>query len=235
MASIKGSCWSITINNPTAEDLETWKSIRLNPWVKDAQGQLEEGENKTPHLQALLKTDYVRFSQVKKLLPRAHIEKARNQNALQNYVKKEETRLAEVAVDRTATPRLVQERLTSMVEQHIFHKGIPARWNYTLSRDCKSREWHKVVLYDEEHEFKEVVHMNREWINHNSDKLIDAVVEQLIEEGYYGIEFVISNNLVRNGYKKFLSSIIIRHYASCQEVCEDQADRPPSPIQEEID
>lgn len=226
----RGSCWSITINNPTAEDLEAWKSIRLNPWVKDAQGQLEEGENKTPHIQGLLKTDYVRFSQVKKLLPRAHIEVARNKNALQNYVKKEDTRLATIEADKVATPRLVQERLTSMVEQHIFHKGIPVRWTYTLAKDCKTKEWHSELCDEDELEFKQVVYRNREWIQHNADTLIDAVVEELIEAGYYGIEFVISNNQVRNGYKKYLSAIIIRHNASQVQEQEYQA----SLLQEEL-
>lgn len=183
-------------------------------WVKDAQGQLEQGENGTPHIQGLLKTESVRFSAVKKLLPRAHIEKARNTFALVQYVAKEETRLAPLVADKVATPRVVQERLTYIITDEISHKGLPAVWRSEYTKGLELREIWKKELLEGEHEFKERVYANRRWIEKHADKLIDRAVSELIEEGYYGIEFVISNNQVRNGYKKFLCSIIIRHNAS---------------------
>lgn len=214
---VKGCAWSITINNPNDADLETWKSIKMVAWVKDAQGQLERGENGTPHLQGYLKTDSVRFSAVKKLLPRAHIEVARKPSALVQYVNKEETRLATIATDKVATPKIVQERLTSNITNQIFHKGLPMIWRSTYSRDCSREIWSQEFYEDNDLTFNEVVKLNRRWITAHADKLIDEAVAELIEEGYYGIEFVIANNQVRNGYKKFLCSIIIRTNAS-QEV-----------------
>lgn len=235
-SGVKGCAWSITINNPTDADLEAWKTIKMVAWVKDAQGQLEQGENGTPHLQALLKTQSVRFAAVKKLLPRAHIEKARNTFALAQYVAKEETRVAPIVADKVATPRVVQERLTSNISTQITHKGLPAVWRSTFSRNCKTLIWSQDLCEEDELEFPELVKRNERWITHHADKLIDAAVAELIEEGYYGIEFVIANNQVRNGYKKFLPSIIIRHNASSQVCPPSQApsqDSPPSQDDEE--
>lgn len=212
----KASCWSITINNPTQEDLEAWKNAKLLNWVKDVQGQLEQGENKTPHIQGLLKTEYIRFSQVKKAFPRAHIEPAKNKHALAQYVQKEETRLATIETTKVASPQIVQERLTSIVEDRIFHKGFPVRYYEIVDKHCQ-RHWASEVIFEEEqNQYVANVKRNRKWIHENADKLIDEVVSGLIEDGYYGIEFVIANNQVRNGYKKYISSIVIRHYASSQ-------------------
>jgi len=81
------SAWSITINNPT--DIE----VEVNTPGWKLEGQYEEGAEGTRHFQGLLKTPQVRFSAVKKVFPRAHIEAARNVAALQNYVHKDETRV----------------------------------------------------------------------------------------------------------------------------------------------
>lgn len=56
-------------------------------------GQYEEGEEGTRHFQGMLCTPQVRFSAVKRVFPRAHIEVARNKKALEKYTSKEETRL----------------------------------------------------------------------------------------------------------------------------------------------
>lgn len=211
-SSMKGCAWSITINNPTDADLEVWKSIRQIHWVKDAQGQLEKGEEGTTHIQGLLRTQSVRFSQVKKLLPRAHIEKATNIFALTNYVTKEETRVAPLVADKVATPRVVQEYLTSIVMDKIYYKGMPVQHEEFYDRRMRSI-WRSKIL-EEEMDTVQLFHMNKHYIQAHADEFIDKAVSDLIEMGYYGIEFVIANNQVRNGYKKYLCSIIIRHYAS---------------------
>ena len=79
------------MNNPTPED----RKPTLPPgWI--LQGQEEVGKEGTPHLQLMLKCSRTeRFSAVKKVFPRAHIEVARNQTALSAYVHKEETRVDE--------------------------------------------------------------------------------------------------------------------------------------------
>jgi len=85
--SQRASCWSITINNPSEGELKCdapgWK----------LQGQFEEGNEGTRHFQGMLETPQVRFSAVKRVFPRAHIEVAKNKKALQLYVNKEETRV----------------------------------------------------------------------------------------------------------------------------------------------
>lgn len=88
----RGSCWSITVNNPTLADMEP----ELPPCWK-LTGQLESGEEGTTHYQGMLSTPQVRFSAVKKVFQRAHIELARNKAALAKYVHKDDTRIAEVS------------------------------------------------------------------------------------------------------------------------------------------
>lgn len=103
-SSDRATCWSITINNPTADELKTplpsgWR----------IEGQIEVGEEKgTEHYQAMLCTPQVRFSAVKKIFPRAHIEVARDRNALKKYVHKEDTR----------------------VESHSWQSMVPTPYNY---------------------------------------------------------------------------------------------------------
>lgn len=90
----RASVWSVTINNPIPADEENISLARQKGWKID--GQLEKGENGTPHYQLILKTGQVRFSAVKKAFPRAHIEVARNVQALEQYVHKEDTREGEL-------------------------------------------------------------------------------------------------------------------------------------------
>lgn len=87
MTSIKATCWSITINNPTETDV----LCAVQGWVLT--GQYEIGAEGTRHFQGMLKTPQVRFSAVKKQFPRAHIEVARAPKALEKYVHKEDTRV----------------------------------------------------------------------------------------------------------------------------------------------
>ena len=85
----KSCCWSITINNPTPDDLV----FTPKPGWR-LQGQMEKGKEGTLHYQGMLTTPHIRFSAVKKEFPRAHIEVARDKKALAKYVSKEDTRVA---------------------------------------------------------------------------------------------------------------------------------------------
>lgn len=96
----RASCWSITINNPTPGDV----NCVLPGWKLE--GQYETGEEGTRHFQGLLKTPQVRFSQVKSAFPRAHIEVARNEKALKQYVHKDETRVGEF--NGASTPNIFE-------------------------------------------------------------------------------------------------------------------------------
>jgi len=101
----RSSNWSITINNPTKEDVE----CVLPGWKLE--GQYEEGEvDGTTHFQGYLKTPQVRFSAVKAAFPRAHIEIARDVSALKKYVHKEETRVGEF--NAVSTPNIFQLQST---------------------------------------------------------------------------------------------------------------------------
>jgi len=100
MPSDRASNWSITINNPTDDDVK----CVLPGWKLE--GQYEMGAEGTRHFQGLLKTPQVRFSAVKRAFPRAHIEIAKNVAALQAYVHKDETRVGEFAA--ISTPNIFQ-------------------------------------------------------------------------------------------------------------------------------
>lgn len=93
-STVRASWWSITINNPTDEDRKLLEKQNLPSFVKSIHSQDEVGDEGTPHIQGAVNTTQVRFSEVKKWLPRAHIEPARNKDALLKYVKKTETAVA---------------------------------------------------------------------------------------------------------------------------------------------
>jgi len=100
--SDRATCWSLTINNPTEADEESFALARQKGWK--VEGQRERGEAGTEHYQLILRTPQVRFAAVKKIFPRAHIEVARNPAALSQYVAKEETRVGSIPVDQGKYP-----------------------------------------------------------------------------------------------------------------------------------
>ena len=81
----RATAWSVTLfNDEQKTDLpEGWR----------LEGQLEIApDTGRKHYQGLLHTPQVRFSTVKKVYPKAHIEKCRDKAALRKYVHKAETR-----------------------------------------------------------------------------------------------------------------------------------------------
>ena len=112
--TVRSTCWSVTINNPTQQDYDCMKNPTGHKDFISCEGQLEEGENGTPHLQLMLKTKSMKFSAVKKLFPRGHIEPARSAAALANYVNKEETRIATIAPAMIATVATLNNALTEV-------------------------------------------------------------------------------------------------------------------------
>jgi hypothetical protein len=96
--SDRATCWSVTINNPLPADDENIALAKQKSGWK-VEGQLEKGENGTPHYQLMVKTPQVRFGSIKKAFPRAHIEPARNVKALAEYVHKSDTKVAELPVN----------------------------------------------------------------------------------------------------------------------------------------
>lgn len=102
----RGTAWSVTINNPIQADEENISMARQKGWK--IEGQLEKGENGTPHYQLLVKTPQVRFSALKKAFPRSHIEAARNVTALAKYVTKEDTRVGNLVQSQEKYPSLAR-------------------------------------------------------------------------------------------------------------------------------
>lgn len=121
--SERATCWSITINNPTEED----EKPQLPSGWRFA-GQLERGEEGTLHIQGILHTPQVRFSAVKRVFPRAHIEKAYNEGGLAKYVHKEDTRVREIQQSVGLTAFALQDKVierwddTRFLEYQILMK-----------------------------------------------------------------------------------------------------------------
>lgn len=91
----RSACWSITINNPTPDELK-FTQVETNGWK--IEGQLERGSEGTLHYQGMLDTpNKPVFITVKRAFPRAHIEAAKRRDLLKVYVNKEATREASVA------------------------------------------------------------------------------------------------------------------------------------------
>lgn len=103
MSQERATCWSVTINNPTKSDDEWIAQARQKSGWR-VYGQLEKGENGTPHYQLMVTTPQVRFSALKKAFPRAHIEIARDRRALEKYVNKEDTRVETLKVSQDKFP-----------------------------------------------------------------------------------------------------------------------------------
>lgn len=195
----KGCCWSVTINNPTAEDFQQWDALKGLHWVREVMGQIEKGENGTPHIQGCVKTLSVRFAQVKKALPRAHIEKAKSPAALVKYVAKQETRLAALPTTKIATQVDVQKAL---LEEVLLYGHTRYEWPGTYFLEFL--ETHTII--------------DRDW-----EYWVDRAVNRLIREGYYGVEFVMANPQIRQAFKKYFRAILYRTYNARSQEAVSQA------------
>lgn len=92
--SERATCWSVTCNLQTVSRSTVESCIQAAHSLGwGTEGQIEKGREGTEHYQLCVKTPQVRWSQVKKVFPTAHIEPARNRKALEQYVAKEDTRV----------------------------------------------------------------------------------------------------------------------------------------------
>lgn len=176
----RGTVWSITINNPTEDDLNS--SILPPGW--SLEGQKEVGAEGTIHYQGMLKTPQVRFSQIKKILPRAHIELAKNKTALAKYVHKEETRIEEVPTMRSSIPTLFEYQHT--VAQAWNH----SEWdeiNQEFLADAKAKDIGDYIL-----------------------RYVDVLVARDIRKGVCGVEYIGVNPMWRSAWKKFGLQMVAR-------------------------
>lgn len=179
----RASSWSITINNPKEEE---YKVPLPAGWVLE--GQIERGEEGTEHFQGYLKTNQVRFSAVKKVFPRAHIEVARNVKALQNYVHKESTRVA-------AVPTQTSSQVSMFNYMHV----LAAAWDTQEFDDyCQTslETTHKGDMGE-----ARLGYMDMLIARHISDALYD------------GIEYIGVNPMFRNAWKRYGHAIVQRELA----------------------
>jgi len=196
MTTTRATSWSVTINNPTAEDDECLHLARMKPgW--SVIGQLEKGSEGTPHYQLMVRTPQTRFSQVKKAFPRGHIEVARNAPALQSYVQKAETRLSELPTGSEKYP------------------SVSKMWDLILSF---LSSWGKEGL--------DLVCLSDGDIRFYSDRreamfqttplvLFDEVIRHLISDGYF-VEHHACNPQVRQQWKLFAREILSRSHKYTQ-------------------
>jgi len=195
----RSSCWSITINNPTEQELQAQL-----PAGWRIEGQLEQGEQGTTHYQAMLRTPQVRFSAVKQVFPRAHIEVAKNPKALAAYVHKEETRLREVESRQSDIPTLwdFQTTIANMWDYELFEKFCER-----VRLITKGDEGEAALLY------------------------IDSLVNDQIRQGVKGVEFIAINPLWRSSWKRFWRSILFRNkkYNASQAQLPQAIDEAPAP------
>lgn len=193
----RATCWSLTINNPEPKETQV-----ILPAGWKLEGQFEQGENGTHHFQGMLQTPQVRFSAVKKVFPRAHIEVARNRKALSKYVSKQETRVAEFTARQSDIPTIFE-----------YQNTIAARWDWA----------------EFDRRFQAAIERRRPFDTSDiAMDYLDHLVSEDIERGIRGIEFIAINPMWRSSWKKFYRSIINRH-ASNQAQHNAQEDDAPSP------
>lgn len=154
----RSNCWSITINNPTPDDFEQIHLAQQRGWV--LLGQLEKGEvNGVTHIQAMLKTPQVRFSAVKKAFPRAHIEVARNPDALREYVTKEETKVGELPenINKALYPSIEElyRRYTNYLYSLSGHNDTVDQYRNSLEGQI---ERHKYWMEEKGMELEDAIH-----------------------------------------------------------------------------
>lgn len=147
MDSIRSSWWSITINNPTKEDKERLEKSNFPSFVKYWKAQEEVGKEGTPHIQGALHTAQTRLSAVKGWLPRAHIEVAKDKEALLKYVEKAETAVAGTQVVIKADYLAMDDALLAIAQNRpdsdIFYKSdlVKSRKEHAFE---KWEFWHSV-------------------------------------------------------------------------------------------
>lgn len=166
-------------------------------------GQMEQGEEGTTHYQAMLKTPQLRFSAVKKVFPRAHIEIARNAKALANYVHKDESRVSEV-----------NDRSSNIPTLFDYQHTIAGRWD-----DAEFK-----ALCDK-HDPTAKIELGELALSY-----VDIMVAEDIENGVCGIEYIAINPMWRSAWKKFYRSMVARERKIAAD--KRQTDRQAEEIEE---
>jgi len=169
MSDNKSTAWSLTINNPTADDIAQLDEARAKGWR--VEGQVEKGDSGTYHLQLLLRTPHIRFGAVKKVFTRAHIEPARNVKALEQYVHKEDTREAELPERSQFYPTMARFQLL------LLRQFVARLFDDKDGLDCNDLERGVIRWY---RSYDDPMLKPEQWLD-----LLDQGTRQLVAKGYH--------------------------------------------------
>ena len=202
----RATAWSITLNNPTTEELE----VGL-PAGWSLEGQFEEGELGTKHFQGLLRTPQCRFSAVKKIFPRAHIEVCKNIAALTKYVHKSDTRVSTFEQRQSDNIFQSQAKICKLFDWDHWENIVPN----VMDDKYKEGDLEKALM-----------------------SYVDSITRQLILAGERGLEFTAINPMWRSSWLRFGMAILHRHRLEEHKAAEEQLnitcpathpDLPPNP------
>lgn len=206
MTDNKSTNWSITINNPTADDREDIATARSRGWM--VEGQVERADTTgTLHLQLHLRTPHIRFGAVKKVFKRAHIEAARNPAALKNYVHKDETRVEELDAGGDMYPSMSRFCIL------ILQQYCSAYWNDKDGLNCDALERGEIAYYrfydpDGATPRERGVILNPDdWL-----EMLDDATAKLVLKGFH-VERYAVNPQFRSSWKKFAPQMLGRALA----------------------
>jgi len=194
----RATAWSVTINMKTVSQStadECINTARAKGWK--VEGQLEQGEEGTKHYQLMVRTPQTRFSAMKKMFPTAHIEIARNVDALREYVNKEETRTGSLPAQNDKYPSV-----TKMWE--LFWDHIPLK-DWFTGTDADINQYASDLPVGEKARLQ----------------YLDETGAWLIKSGYY-IEQHLVNPQVRSSFQKFAKELCVR---TLRKIVKESADR----------
>ena len=184
----RATCWSVTQQVNSTEEGKLFMEQQVPPGWR-LTGQVEEAPTTGQlHLQLMLKTPQVRFSAVKAQFPKAHIEVARDRQALATYVSKVETRV--MAVEQTATPTIWE--FSQMVADRISIDDLV--YNICNWRGLR----HDAVIYWDDATPEEML------------RYVDVIVGRFVHEGIRGAEFMGINPMFRSAWKIYGKNLIMR-------------------------
>lgn len=110
LSEMRKTAWSVTMwltdeTGYTEETLDQFVQAMPNDWALEGQMELGSKSQNNFHYQLLLKTPFTRGTKIAKFFPKCHIEEARKFHALQNYVHKADTRVAEFKTVENRSPQ----------------------------------------------------------------------------------------------------------------------------------
>lgn len=195
-------------------EITGWEQIKQNHFVKEAHGQIEVGEEGTPHIQGYIRTESVRFSQIKRLFPRAHIEVAKNAIAAKQYCQKADTR----------QEKLVASDINTSIHRAVYEEAI--HWFRYNRQGPREMNWIRAldVVLEPKHAVIAMLAHARDLHESIIEKIYDEAICKMIISGVKHIEFIAVNNLTRSAFKKYFYALITREHATVQESKRIQAE-----------